>query len=210
MPDSDLPLKVLMLGESGVGKTCLIRRWKDDGLGDITPSLKNMQTTAGVDFVMKALEVDGKRVKVNVWDTAGQERYHSITKSVVRKAQGIVLVYDITDKQSYERVNGWLRDILDFCGDELVKIVLVGNKCDLLDKRAVQIAEGQDFANRHELPFFETSAIANIKVDEVFMTVARNIIRSRDSLNSKSSLASKQSLSLGSSEGGEKKSRGCC
>jgi small GTP-binding protein len=108
---------------------------------------------------------------MNVWDTAGQERYHSITKSVVRKAQGIVLVYAINDRQSYERVSGWLRDIFDFCGDESVKIVLVGNKCDLgapADaRREVPASEGQEFAARHELPFFETSAIANINVDEV-------------------------------------------
>ncbi|XP_071375062.1 LOW QUALITY PROTEIN: ras-related protein Rab-15-like, partial [Centroberyx affinis] len=119
----DVLLRLLILGDSGVGKTCLLRRFTEN---EFHPS---HISTIGVDFKMKTLEIDGIKVRVQIWDTAGQERYQTITKQYYRRAQGIILVYDITNEPSFQHIVKWASDVDEYAPDKVQRI-LVGNKSD--------------------------------------------------------------------------------
>jgi len=129
-------LKYLIIGNSGVGKSCLLLRYADDIYTD-----KHI-ITIGVDFKIKSLVVDGKKVKTNIWDTAGQERFKNITVSYYKGAAGVMVVYDITDLESFNKVNDWLIEIEKNAPNNVYKI-LVGNKCDLEEKRQVSFDQGK-------------------------------------------------------------------
>lgn len=132
----DYLLKYLIIGNSGVGKSCLLLRYADDEYSD-----KHI-ITIGVDFKIKSLTVDGQKVKTNIWDTAGQERFKNITVSYYKGAAGVMLVYDITDMESFNKLNEWLIEIEKNAPNDVYKI-LVGNKCDLSDQRAVSYDQGK-------------------------------------------------------------------
>ncbi len=137
---------------SGVGKSCLLLRFSDD---QFTTSFI---TTIGIDFKIRTLELEGKRVKLQIWDTAGQERFRTITTAYYRGAMGILLVYDVTDLNSFENIRQWMRNIEQYASDGINK-VLVGNKCDMDEsKRAVPTSRGQALADEFGIRFFETSA----------------------------------------------------
>ena len=137
---------------SGVGKSCLLLRFSDD---QFTTSFI---TTIGIDFKIRTLELEGKRVKLQIWDTAGQERFRTITTADYRGAMGILLVYDVTDLNSFENIRQWMRNIEQYASDGINK-VLVGNKCDMDEsKRAVPTSRGQALADEFGIRFFETSA----------------------------------------------------
>ncbi|KAA0190096.1 Small GTP-binding protein Rab1, partial [Fasciolopsis buskii] len=127
---SDYLFKLLLIGDSGVGKSCLLLRFADDTYCDTYIS------TIGVDFKIRTIELNGKVVKLQIWDTAGQERFRTITSSYYRGAHGIIIVYDVTDMSSYNSVKDWLNEIKCYA-DSRVSRLLVGNKCDLVAKRAV-------------------------------------------------------------------------
>ncbi|CAE7560706.1 ypt-1 [Symbiodinium sp. KB8] len=131
-------------------------------------------STIGVDFKIKTIDLDGKRVKLQIWDTAGQERFRVIASSYYRGAHGIIVVYDITDAETFANVKTWLGEI-EKHGTEGVKTLLVGNKSDLEDKRAVPYDEAKAFADEHGMPFLETSAKDDEGVEEAFMEMARQI-----------------------------------
>ncbi|XP_062326041.1 ras-related protein Rab-15-like isoform X2 [Osmerus eperlanus] len=137
----DVLVRLLILGDSGVGKTCLIRRFTDN---EFHPS---HISTIGVDFKMKTLEIDGLKVRVQIWDTAGQERYQTITKQYYRRAQGIILVYDVTCAQSFQHIAKWASDVDEF-GPDRVQRILVGNKSDGEDKRQVATQQGSQAFTR--------------------------------------------------------------
>ncbi|KAI3364109.1 hypothetical protein L3Q82_010939 [Scortum barcoo] len=166
----DLLFKLLLIGDSGVGKTCVLFRFSDDAFNTTFIS------TIGIDFKIKTVELQGKKIKLQIWDTAGQERFHTITTSYYRGAMGIMLVYDITNAKSFENISKWLRNI-DEHANEDVERMLLGNKCDMEDKRVVPKAKGEQIAREHGIRFFETSAKANINIEKAFLTLAEDILR---------------------------------
>lgn len=165
----DLLFKLLLIGDSGVGKTCILYRFSDDAFNTTFIS------TIGIDFKIKTIELKGKKIKLQIWDTAGQERFHTITTSYYRGAMGIMLVYDITNPKSFDNIAKWLRNI-DQHASEDVERMLLGNKCDMADKRMVSKERGEQIAREHSIRFLETSAKANINVDKAFYDLAESIL----------------------------------
>eukprot|EP01092_Planopodium_desertum_P014101 TRINITY_DN70036_c0_g1_i1.p1 TRINITY_DN70036_c0_g1~~TRINITY_DN70036_c0_g1_i1.p1 ORF type:complete len:202 (-),score=28.38 TRINITY_DN70036_c0_g1_i1:59-664(-) len=167
-PDYDYLFKLLLIGDSGVGKSCLLLRFADDTFTD------SYISTIGVDFKIKTINLDGKVVKLQIWDTAGQERFRTITSSYYRGANGIIIVYDVTDKESFINVKTWLGEIEQNAGEGVLKL-LVGNKCDLVDKKVVDADTARKFADDLKIPFIETSALNSTNVNEAFITLAKEI-----------------------------------
>ncbi|KAJ2311800.1 ras GTPase [Coemansia sp. RSA 2705] len=165
---SDYLFKLLLIGDSGVGKSCLLLRFADDTYTE------SYISTIGVDFKIRTIELDGKTVKLQIWDTAGQERFRTITSSYYRGAHGIIVVYDVTDTDTFSNVKQWLQEI-DRYASEGVNKLLVGNKSDLEDKRAVDFTEAQEFAKSLNISFLETSAKDATNVENAFLTMARQI-----------------------------------
>lgn len=161
----DLQIKLLMVGESAVGKTCLLRRYADDRFE------QGFITTIGIDYKIKKIELQGRQVRLQMWDTAGQEKFRTITISYFRGAQGIVLVYDVTERKSFDRVIHWMEQIEENADKDVDKI-LVGNKCDLADERVVSTKEGQELAAQFGVPFIETSAKEGVGCTECFENIA--------------------------------------
>lgn len=168
----DVLIKLLLIGDSGVGKSCLLLRFAD---GSFTTSFI---TTIGIDFKIRTIELDGKKIKLQIWDTAGQERFRTITTAYYRGAMGILLVYDVTDENSFQNVRTWMKSIEQNAVDSVNKILL-GNKCDLVEKKVVDTSRGQALADEFNIQFLETSAKNNINVDEAFFTIARDIKKRR-------------------------------
>ncbi|RZC78689.1 hypothetical protein C5167_002900 [Papaver somniferum] len=128
-----------------------------------------------IDFKIRTIELDGKRIKLQIWDTAGQERFRTITTAYYRGAMGILLVYDVTDESSFNNIRNWIRNIEQHASDNVNKI-LVGNKADMDEsKRAVPTAKGQALADEYGIKFFETSAKTNLNVEQVFFSIATDI-----------------------------------
>mmetsp|Transcript_17271 Transcript_17271/g.21268 ORF Transcript_17271/g.21268 Transcript_17271/m.21268 type:complete len:251 (-) Transcript_17271:36-788(-) len=164
----DFLFKIVLIGDSGVGKTCLLARYRKN---EFTYDTKH---TIGVEFATKELEVQGKQVKAQIWDTAGQERYRAITKAYYRGAVGALVVYDITDRETFENLKRWLSEVQGNA-DSSIKLMLVGNKCDLTDQRTVTTEEGKAFAEQHGLAFLEASAKSGETVNEAFEKVIEEI-----------------------------------
>jgi len=164
----DYLIKLLLIGDSGVGKSCLLLRFSDDSF---TPSFI---TTIGIDFKIRTIELDGKRIKLQIWDTAGQERFRTITTAYYRGAMGILLVYDVTDQKSFDNIRNWIRNIEQHASEGVNKI-LVGNKSDMSDKRVVESDKGMELAREYNIKFLETSAKANTNVEQAFIDLARDI-----------------------------------
>jgi len=160
----DWLVKALLIGDSGVGKSSILKRFVDNE----APTAH--QSTIGVDFKIKTMEKDGKVVKLQIWDTAGQERFRTITRSYYRGAQAIVIVYDITNAESFNNVRGWMEDIDQYAAPNVTR-VLVGNKCDLAGKREVESGKGQEFARTAGMKFLEASAKDNTRVTDIFTTL---------------------------------------
>ena len=160
--------QLLMIGDSGVGKTCLLLRYANDSFSP------TFITTIGIDFKIKNVDIDGKRIKLQIWDTAGQERFRTITTSYFRGAQGILLVYDVTDRRSFESIRNWVSQIQQHA-DVHVNKILVGNKCDMLDEKVVSTEEGQKLAKEFGIDFFECSAKNNINVEQAFIGLGRAV-----------------------------------
>ena len=155
-----------MIGDSGVGKTCLLLRYANQSFSP------TFITTIGIDFKIKRVEIDDMLLKLQIWDTAGQERFRTITVSYFKGAHGIVLVYDITDRDTFESIRQWVEQIHEYA-DVHVNILLVGNKCDQEEQRAVATAEGDALAREYGIDFFETSARENVNVEECYLAIAR-------------------------------------
>jgi len=167
-PEYDYLFKLLLIGDSAVGKSCLLMRFADDTYND------KFISTIGVDFKICTLNVDDKRVKLQLWDTAGQERFRTITSSYYRDAHGIIVVYDVTDKQSFHNVQHWMQEIEKYAGESVNKL-LVGNKCDLSSKKVVSYDEAKELADSLGLQLLETSARNAHNVEQAFRTMAAEI-----------------------------------
>mmetsp|Transcript_6317 Transcript_6317/g.10322 ORF Transcript_6317/g.10322 Transcript_6317/m.10322 type:complete len:211 (-) Transcript_6317:209-841(-) len=169
MTSFDYLFKYIIIGDSGVGKSCLLLAYTDGRFKDIH------ETTIGVEFGSKTIHIDSQLVKLQIWDTAGQETFHSITRSYYRGAIACILVYDVTRRSSFEHLKKWFDDAASFGGSEL-KFTLVGNKIDKESQRVVSTKEGIDFANEHDMEFMEVSAKQVVNVTETFELTARNIL----------------------------------
>jgi len=164
----DYLIKLLLIGDSGVGKSCLLLRFCEDSF---TPSFI---TTIGIDFKIRTVEIDGKKIKLQIWDTAGQERFRTITTAYYRGAMGILLVYDVTDEKSFMSIRNWIANVDQFA-QESVNRILIGNKCDMTTKKVIDYAAGKTLADEFGIRFLETSAKNSTNVDEAFISLARDI-----------------------------------
>lgn len=171
----DYLMKLLLIGDSGVGKSSILRRYCDE---EFTTSFI---TTIGIDFKVKTVEVMGKKLKLQIWDTAGQERFKNICTAYYRGAQGVFLVYDCGDRGSFQNVANWGKQLSDKADADICR-TLIANKCDIPDDRkAVTSAEGKALAQEYNIDFFETSAKANIGVSDAFVEMATNILKHLES-----------------------------
>lgn len=165
----DKSMKMLMVGDSGVGKSCLLLRFVDD---KFNPSFI---TTIGIDFKIKTIDLDGTKVKLQIWDTAGQERFRTITTAYYRGAMGIIIVYDVCDQNSYDRVETWYKTVQQHAKED-AQVIIVGNKCDDEESRAISTQQGEQLAESLGVPFIEASAKTGLNVSDVFYTLARRIL----------------------------------
>ena len=173
----DVLVKLLLINDSGVGKSCLLLRYSDDKF------TTSFITTIGIDFKIKTIRLDNKKVKMQIWDTAGQERFRTITAAYYRGAHGVLLVYDVTDERSFENVRNWMRNI-EAHASEGAKVCLIGNKCDCEDsQRKVTKEKGMELAKEFGVPFFETSAKSGLRVEEAFSAMARRCVGESNNSN---------------------------
>ncbi|PPD66757.1 hypothetical protein GOBAR_DD36360 [Gossypium barbadense] len=166
----DYVFKVVLIGDSAVGKSQLLARFARNEFS------VDSKATIGVEFQTKTLVIDNKTVKSQIWDTAAQERYRAVTSAYYRGAVGAMLVYDMTKRQSFDNMARWLEELRGHADQNLV-IMLVGNKCDLGSLRAVPTEDAQEFAQRENLFFMETSALESTNVETAFFTVLTEIYR---------------------------------
>ena len=164
--------KILMVGDSGVGKSCMLLRFVDQQYNETYIS------TIGVDFRIKTVNMNGKSVKLQIWDTAGQERFRTITSSYYRGAHGVMIVYDVTSEQSFLHVKQWLQEISRYAGDDVLKI-LVANKCDQTNRKEVEYNTGKQLADDLSIKFVETSAKSGTNINEVFLNFADELLKNK-------------------------------
>jgi len=193
-------VRLLTIGDSGAGKSSLLLRYTQNEF------TVEYMPTIGIDFRLKTIDVKGRTVKVQVWDTTGQERFRTITHNYYRGAHGIALVYDVTQEGSFTNIRKWIQDVRTYAEDS-VNIVLIGNKCDLDAKRVVEKTRGQELADEYAIQFFETSAKADLNVQDAFTSLVNSVCGRLFTENGGKSKKPAGSVTL-DGEAGEK--RKCC
>lgn len=192
----DFIFKIVLLGDSGVGKSNLVFRFTKNEFN------KDSKSTIGVEFATKTVQIeDDKLVKAQIWDTAGQERYRSIASSYYRGAVGALLVYDVTDRASFNHVPMWLKEVEENAEKDCL-IMLVGNKMDLHEQRTVFVRDGRSFARKNGLAFIETSALDATGVDTAFQRILQEIYKTQTKKQLKSHGAGGSTGVGGHREGG--------
>ncbi|CCU99994.1 unnamed protein product [Malassezia sympodialis ATCC 42132] len=206
----DYLFKVVLIGDSGTGKSNLLSRFTRNEFS------LDSRSTIGVEFATRSINVDGKTIKAQIWDTAGQERYRAITSAYYRGAVGALLVYDIAKHSTYVNVSRWLKELRDHADSNIV-VMLVGNKSDLKHLRAVPTEEAKAFAAENNLSFIETSALDASNVEQAFQNILTEIyhIVSNKALQSsddviKPSGGETISVQPSADDGGQTKKGGCC
>jgi small GTP-binding protein len=206
----DLIFKIVLIGDSGVGKTNILSRYINNEFSLAT------QSTVGVEFGSKILKKNGKAIKLQIWDTAGQERYKSITSAYYKGSKGAFVVYDITRKTTYDNIDKWIGE-LKTNGSEDVLIMLVGNKSDLEDKREVITEEVEKKAQEQKLAFCETSALNGKNVEYAFENLINEILKKveKDKINEAKQLSESKAITLetadkNQNEKNSKKKKKCC
>ena len=165
----DYLFKILLIGNSGVGKSSILLSFIENKF------IESFLPTIGVDFKIKTLFLNNKNIKMQIWDTAGQERFKTITSSYYKGAHGIFLVYDISDRKSYEDIETFLNEIDNICNENVVKVI-IGNKCDLENERSINSKEASIFAERNNVSFLECSAKNKININKIFEFMAENLV----------------------------------
>ena len=164
----DYLYKLILVGDSYVGKTNILSKYIKNEFN------QNTKSTVGVEFGTKILKIEDKIIKAQIWDTAGQERYKSITSTYYKGAKGAFIVYDITNRLTFESVDKWIQD-LNLNSDKNITLLLIGNKKDLADKREVTTEEGEEKAKSFGLAFLETSALTGENIDKVFDYILKEV-----------------------------------
>ena len=167
----DITIKILILGDTNVGKTSLLLSYTDNYFPD------SHVATIGIDYKIKEVTVNGVKLKLQIWDTSGQERFRSMTQTFLKTSHGIIFVYDITNKKSFEGIKGWIKDAESNSSN--FEKILIGNKCDLEGKREVSNDSLEKYGNKKKIKIFETSAKTSINVNEAFESLTRLIIKNK-------------------------------
>ncbi|XP_078172478.1 ras-related protein RABA2a-like [Carex rostrata] len=204
----DYLFKVVLIGDSGVGKSNLLSRFTRNEF------LLDSKSTIGVEFATRTLQVEGKTIKVQIWDTAGQERYRAITSAYYRGALGALLVYDVTKASSFENVSRWLKELRDHADSNIV-IMLIGNKTDLKHLRTVSTEDAQGFAESEGLSFIETSALEATNVEksfqlilaEIYRIVSKKNVSTEEGASSSTGVREGKTINVTADNGGKKQ---CC
>ena len=200
----DYKLKVVVVGDSGVGKTNLIKRFITNTFSE------NSKATVGVEFISKSYKINNQVFKIEIWDTAGQERYKSITAAYYKGAKGALIVYDTTQKTSYENINKWMVEIKDKASKDM-KLMIIGNKTDLKDSRQVETNEALQKAKDLEAPLMETSAKDGSNVREAFYDLLKEMyreIRKKIEVVESQTKGGNDGIQLETNE--KPKKKGCC
>ncbi|XP_065923563.1 ras-related protein Rab-26 isoform X7 [Magallana gigas] len=161
--------KTILVGDSGVGKTSLLVQF-DQGRFQAG----SFSATVGIGFTNKVVDVEGTKVKLQIWDTAGQERFRSVTHAYYRDAHALLLLYDVSNKASFDNIRAWLGEINEYAQEDVV-IMLLGNKADMTSERVIRTEDGERLANEYNVAFMETSAKTGMNVDLAFMAVAKDL-----------------------------------
>lgn len=167
--DYDFMFKIIIIGESGTGKSCILHYLLENRFK------KNPNHTVGVEFGCKHMEILGKRIKLQIWDTAGQERFRSVTKSYYRGAAAAILVYDITNTETFAKLNTWINDAKTLSRQDICMIIL-GNKSDLGSARTVSFLQAANFCQENQIQFLETSAVTGENIEIAFQTIAKTVL----------------------------------
>lgn len=205
----DYLFKVVLIGDSGVGKSNLLSRFTRNEF------CLDSKSTIGVEFATRTIQIDGRTVKAQIWDTAGQERYRAITSAYYRGALGALLVYDITKNSTFDNLKRWLRELRDHADSNIV-LLLAGNKSDLNHLREVSADDAQAFAEKEGLSFIETSAMESSNVEKAFNSILTEVY----SIVSKKSLSAEEErctwpdqgtpIKIGGAGLSVKKKKSCC
>ncbi|XP_046857709.1 ras-related protein ORAB-1-like [Xenia sp. Carnegie-2017] len=165
----DYLFKLLLIGDSGVGKSCILLRFADDTFSE------SYISTIGVDFKIRTLTLNNKQIKLQIWDSAGQERFRTLTTAYYRSAHGIILVYDVNDRETFIHIENWLQEVSKYAANE-VNRVLVGNKCDVLNKREVEYETARVYAEKLGISFTEASAKDRTNIEKLFNIMANELV----------------------------------
>lgn len=194
--------KLLIIGDSGVGKSSLLIRFSDNTFSG------SYITTIGVDFKIRTVVINGERVKLQIWDTAGQERFRTITNTYYRGTHGVIVVYDVTNGESFANVKRWLQEIESNC--DVVNKVLVGNKNDDPNRKVVITEDAQRFANQMDIQLFETSAKDNLNVEEMFLAITEQVLRHKKQTQKQVQTDQNNDMVILRKGGNIKKKNKCC
>ena len=204
--DEIICFKILLLGDSSVGKTAFILRFCEDKFDE------DCLTTVGIDQKNKFVKKDGKKLQLQIWDTAGQERFRSITKNCFKGADGIVLMYDISNYQTFKHIKGWISNIKDSIDINKIALVVVGNKNDLPDdEKKVDEESKKKFEEENNMKIIDASAKTNLNVSESFITLIDKMLnlglgKKKDEADENDEMNNSQQLKIGD----DKKKKDCC
>ena len=200
--DYDKTCKILLIGDSVVGKTCLISRY---AIGVFN---EDYISTIGFDSRQKEEIINNEKVLVKIFDTAGQERFKSITANYLRNAEGVILVYDLTSTESFENLKFWIESIKNNLGnDEPIPIIIIGNKIDLEDARQINKSVAEKFAKDNNYKYFETSAKTGEGVDDAFREIVKQILGRNDKFDDEKE---ENTVKIEDKKGSVEKKKGCC
>ena len=169
--DYDKKCQLLIIGDAIVGKTSILSRFENNSFNP------NYLATVGLDFFKKEVIIDNKKIRIKIWDTAGQERYKSLTKGFFRNAQGIIIVFDVTNKESFDNLQYWIQSILNNISDiGNIPVIIIGNKIDL-PQREINKEDGENYAKKYNYKYFETSAKSGENIEESIMFLVREVLK---------------------------------